>query len=69
MNAKISQTAYKDQSAVTIETGQLLAQFLPGIGSKLASLVYKPRDFELLVQRPNLAYRLQPFDGDYVAGE
>jgi hypothetical protein len=69
MNAKISYTSYKDQSAVTIETGQLLAQFLPGIGSKLASLVYRPRNFELLVQRPDPTYRLQPFDGNYVAGE
>jgi hypothetical protein len=69
MKVKISKTSYKNQPAVTIETSQVLAQFLPGIGAKLASLIYKPRDFELLVQRPDPAYRMQPFDGDYVAGE
>ena len=69
MKAIISQTTYKDQPAVSIETDQVLAQFLPGTGAKLASLVFKPRNFELLVQRPDPVYRLQPFDGDYVAGE
>jgi hypothetical protein len=69
LSTKISATTYKDQPAVTIETDQVLAQFLPGVGAKLASLVYKPRNFELLVQRPSQVYKLQPFDGDYVAGE
>jgi hypothetical protein len=69
MTTKVSRTSYKDQPAVTIETGQVSAQFLPGVGAKLASLVYKPHDFELLVQRPDPIYRMQSFDGDYVAGE
>ena len=43
-----------------------MAQFLPGSGAKLASLVYKPAGLELLVQRPNEAYRLAAYDGDYV---
>jgi len=69
LNTKISNTTYKDQPAVTIETDQMVAQFLPGVGAKLASLIYKSRNFELLIQRPDPAYRMQPFDGDYVAGE
>jgi hypothetical protein len=69
MHIKISPTTYKDQPAVTIETDQMLAQFLPGVGAKLASLIYKPRNFELLVQRPDPTYCMQPFDGDYVSGE
>ena len=44
-----------------------MAQFLPGIGAKMCSLVYKPAGLELLVQRPNEAYRLAAYDGDYVA--
>jgi hypothetical protein len=44
-------------------------QFLPSIGAKMASLVYKPCDLELMVQAPGEQYLLQPFDGDYVAGE
>src|SRR5512139_3356911 len=66
---RIYLSQYKDQPAYTLETPQALAQFIPGQGAKLASLVFKPRNFELLVQRSDPAYRLQPFDGDYVAGE
>jgi galactose mutarotase-like enzyme len=65
----ISPSRYKDQDAITFETGSVRAQFLPHQGTKLASLVYKPLNYELLVQRPNPSYLLQPFDGDYVAGE
>ncbi len=57
---------YKDQPAVTIETEQVTAQFLPHIGAKLCSLVYRPAGRELLVQRPGAAYRVAPYDGDYV---
>lgn len=69
MNTRISPSTYKDQRAVTIETDQIRAQFLPGQGAKLASLLYKPLDREMLIQRPNPSYAIQPFDGDYVAGE
>ncbi len=69
MTTRIYESAYKDQAAMTVESDVLAAQFLPGIGSKLASLRIKPLNLELLVQRPEPAYRLQPYDGDYVAGE
>ena len=69
MEARITPTRYKDQPAYTIESELIHAQFLPGIGSKLASLVYKPRDYELMVQGKGEAYLLQPFDGEYVSGE
>jgi hypothetical protein len=69
MACRISETRYKDQPAVTIESEALAAQFLPSIGAKMASLVYKPLGFELLVQRPGESYRLQPYGGDYLAGE
>jgi len=69
MATTISTSHYKDQKAYTLETEQVQAKFLPEVGAKLASLVYKPLGHELMVQRPNPAYRLQPFDGDYVAGE
>lgn len=62
-------STYKDQPAVTLESDTLVAQLLPGTGAKLCSLIYKPRQMELLVQRPAAAYAVQPFDGDYVAGE
>jgi hypothetical protein len=69
MKTTISGSNYKDQRAITIENGRLRAQFLPDQGSKLASLVYIPLGYELLVQRPAPHYLVQPFDGDYVAGE
>lgn len=69
MKLDIYPSRYKDQPAVTLESGALCAQFLPGTGAKLASLVYKPLRYELLVQRPGEQYLLQPYDGNYVAGE
>jgi hypothetical protein len=66
---EISTSAYKDQEALTLESKLVCAQFLPKVGAKLASLVYKPLNFEMLVQRPDARYLVQPFDGDYVAGE
>lgn len=69
MTVRICESAYKDQPAITIESEAIRAQYLPGIGAKMASLVYKPRDFELMVQAPGNEYLLQPFDGNYVDGE
>ena len=69
MGYQIFPSRYKDLEAVTIESEGIKAQFLPGVGAKMASLVYKPLNYELLVQRPGEVYRQQPFDGDYVAGE
>lgn len=60
---------YKDQPSLIIESDILRATFLPALGAKLTSLIFKPAQLELLVQRPNHAYRIQPFDGDYLAGE
>ena len=66
MNTKIYPSTYKDQPALTIESPQVVAQFLPHIGAKLCSLVYKPAALELLIQRPGDHYKLAPYDGDYV---
>lgn len=69
MTTTIYESQYKDQPAVSLESEAVRVQFLPGIGAKMASLVYKPRDFELMVQAAGEQYLTQPFDGDYVAGE
>lgn len=69
MTFDIFSSIYKDQKAITIESEIIRAQFLPEIGAKIASLIYKPLNYELLVQRPGEKYLLQPFDGDFVAGE
>ena len=69
MRCRVYESRYKDQPAISIESEMVRAQFLPGIGAKMASLVYKPLDFELMVQRAGAEYLVQPFDGEYVAGE
>ena len=66
MSVKIYPSQYKDQRAMAVESGKIVAQFLPAVGSKMCSLVYKPLNLELLVQRPNPRYLLAPYDGDYV---
>jgi hypothetical protein len=60
---------YKDQPAVTLESAVMRVQFLPSIGSKMASLIYKPRQRELMVQNPSENYLLQPYDGHYESAE
>ena len=67
MRVTISESRYKDQAALTLASDEVAVQFLPSIGAKMASLIYKPLGLELLVQRPNPQYRLAPYDGDYVA--
>jgi hypothetical protein len=67
MTSAIRPSRYKDQPAMTLESETIAAQFLPDIGAKMCSLIYKPAGTELLLQRPNEAYRLAPYDGDYVA--
>jgi len=62
----IQQSRYKDRPAVTLESEALAAQFLPGAGAKLCSLLHKRSGTELLLQRPGETYRLSPYDGDNV---
>lgn len=69
MKAKVYKSKYKDQNAITIESELLKAQFLPEVGSKMSSLIFKKSGKELLVQRPNKNYRLGSYDGDYLLGE
>ena len=69
MSTSIYRSQYKDQHAISIESDSTLAQFLPTIGAKMCSLVYKPLGLELMIQRPGKEYLLQPYDGSFVAGE
>ena len=67
MRFDIRRSRYKDQPAITLKSEAIVAQFLPGVGAKMCSLLYKPANLELLMQRPNEQYLLAPYDGDYVA--
>ncbi|MBI1282507.1 MAG: hypothetical protein GC179_30550 [Anaerolineaceae bacterium] len=65
----IYESHYKDQPAISMESAVMRVQFLPSIGSKMASLIYKPRQLELMVQNPSKKYLIQPYDGHYVSAE
>jgi hypothetical protein len=67
VSTSIRQSSYKDQRAVTLESGVISAQFLPAVGANLCSLIYKPRGLELLIQRPGAGYKVASYAGDYVA--
>lgn len=65
----ISKSYYKGKESIVLENSLLRAEFLPEPGGKLASLVYKPNGFELLVQKEGDIYQDQSFDGNYIEGE
>jgi hypothetical protein len=65
----VSQTAYKDQRAVVLESGAARFVLLPDTGAGLASAYSKARQKEYLVQRPQERYLRQPFDGVYTDAE
>jgi hypothetical protein len=39
MNPTIHPSRYKDQPAITLESETITAQFLPGVGAKMCSLI------------------------------
>ena len=65
----IRNSKYKDQEAICLESDTLKVKFLPQIGAKMASLIYKPLQKELLTQRDGDNYKTQEYDGDYLQGE
>lgn len=65
----ISETMYKDQRAICLESDHARFLFLPDTGANLASAYSKPLQKEYLVQRPEPKYLRQPFDGVYVDAE
>lgn len=66
---KIYRAAYKDVSAVNMESGALLVQFSPELGGKMASLVYKKTSREFLTQAGGERYKALEYDGSYVDSE
>ena len=67
MIASIRASTFKDIPALTIESTELTAQFLPGIGSNLCSLRARRTGKELMIQRPGAIYKQGRYDSDYVA--
>jgi len=60
---------YKDIEGVILENELLRVAVLPSIGSKTASLVYKPLEYETLWQNPDKFYRKTGYGASYGEGE
>jgi hypothetical protein len=69
METMIKESQYKDQSAIIFGNGHLSTVFLPNQGAKMASLRELSNDKEYLTQRISDKYRVQKYDGNYLAGE
>ena len=60
---------YKDVSTVILENDALTVKILPDWGSKIASIIYKPLNRELLWQNPGEVYRKTGYGDGYETGE
>lgn len=58
-------TAYKGLTAVTLENECLKLTVLPELGAKMASLVYKPQNFEVFFQPTDGVFRLSKFGANF----
>ena len=66
---KISPGTYKDVNAVILENDFLKVSVLAEIGSKIASIIYKPLNYEALWQNPGKKYKKTNYGDPYPAGE
>jgi galactose mutarotase-like enzyme len=66
---RITTGHYKDQMAIVLEGDLLKVAILPEWGSKIASLLYKPLEHELLWQNPGTSYRKTVYGDPYERGE
>lgn len=69
MSTHIHKTKYKNVNAVCIEDENLKVTFLPEHGGKMASLICKKTEKELLVQAPGENYKTLKYDGRYIDSE
>jgi len=65
----ITMGRYKDIDAIVLENDTLSLRILPALGSKLASILFKPMDYELLWQNPGAMYKKTKYGDDYPLGE
>jgi len=69
MSIRIYNSGYKNVESVAMESDELVVQFLPGYGGKMASLFHKKTSREFLVQAGNAEYKVLKYDGNYVESE
>lgn len=63
------ESSYKSRPSVVVESGSLIATFLPQDGGKMASLRVRSSKKELLSVKKGDEYRVLTYDGDYVSAE
>jgi galactose mutarotase-like enzyme len=66
---KIYESSYKDKDAISMESENVIVQFLPEFGGKMASLIHKKTLKEFLVQGENEKYKVLDYNGNYVDAE
>lgn len=69
MLIQIYKSLYKGRDAITLESSEIKVQFLPGLGGKMSSLLYKKTSREFLTQGKNEEYKILKYDGTYVESE
>ena len=65
----ITKTYFKDRPAITLESERLRLTVLPEDGAKIASLVIREDEKELLVTKDGEQYQRLTYDGSYVGSE
>ncbi len=66
---KVSNSKYKDIESVVLENELLRVEIVPAAGARTASIVYKPKDEELLWQNPSEAHGPVVYAQSFSAGE
>lgn len=65
METNIYSGTFANQEAFFIENDLVKATVLPRLGAKIASLVYKPQDFEVFFRPTSGAYSLPQYGADF----
>ncbi|KLU62437.1 hypothetical protein CEB3_c11710 [Peptococcaceae bacterium CEB3] len=69
MRSKIDQGIYRGARAVVLENALLKVTLVPGMGGKIASIIYKPLDSELLWQNSLEKFVESEYDSPFSDGD
>lgn len=67
MQTQIYNNIHLNMPCVCIENEYLLVKVLPNLGAKVASMVYKPHNYEVFYQPTDGAYRQANYNDDFAA--
>lgn len=69
MGSKIYPSVYRNQESIVLENELLKVTLVPGVGGKIASLIYKPRNSELLWQNSEEEFVQSEYDSSFAEGD